>query len=111
MTEYVQGVEVVRQFNYEPRAHQRMHAVNLGKYKVDVTTQFREYAFWGVFMLGETAAAVMVLLVAAPLVIEHKMTLGTLVALFEYLRGHPDLYVPPGKEVPFFSHDSIWSAG
>jgi hypothetical protein len=25
-------------------------------------------------------------------------------SLFEYMRGHPDLYIPPAKEVPYFSH-------
>jgi hypothetical protein len=25
-------------------------------------------------------------------------------SLFEYMRGHPELYVPPAKEVPYFSH-------
>lgn len=32
-------------------------------------------------------------------------------ALFEYLRRHPDLYLPAGKEAPFFSHDSNWHDG
>jgi hypothetical protein len=32
-------------------------------------------------------------------------------SLFEYLRGHPELYLPPGKEKPFFSHDDIYARG
>jgi len=31
--------------------------------------------------------------------------------LFEYLRRHPELYLPSGKEAPFFSHDSEWNDG
>ncbi len=31
--------------------------------------------------------------------------------LFEYLRGHPELYLPPGKEAPFFSHEEVWKDG
>ena len=31
--------------------------------------------------------------------------------LFEYLRRHPDVYLPPGKEVPFFSDDEAWEGG
>jgi Sulfotransferase family len=35
-------------------------------------------------------------------------------SLFEYLKRHPELSVPPGKEVPYFSHDeeygSSWEA-
>jgi hypothetical protein len=30
-------------------------------------------------------------------------------SLFEYLRQHPELALPPGKEVPFFSHEG-WRA-
>lgn len=32
-------------------------------------------------------------------------------SLFEHLRAHPQLYLPPGKEKPFFSHDAIFGAG
>jgi hypothetical protein len=32
-------------------------------------------------------------------------------SLFEYLRGHPQLYLPPGKEAPYFSHDSVLARG
>lgn len=31
-------------------------------------------------------------------------------ALFEYLRRHPDLSLPPAKEVPYFSHNGRYSA-
>ncbi len=31
--------------------------------------------------------------------------------LFEHLRGHPELYLPPGKESNFFSHDEIYGVG
>jgi Sulfotransferase family len=32
-------------------------------------------------------------------------------SLFEYLRGHPQLHLPPGKEAPYFSHDSVLARG
>jgi hypothetical protein len=32
-------------------------------------------------------------------------------SLFEYLRGHPQLFLPAGKEAPFFSHDDLWALG
>jgi hypothetical protein len=32
-------------------------------------------------------------------------------ALFEYVRRHPEISVPAGKEAPFYSHDTVWSAG
>jgi hypothetical protein len=32
-------------------------------------------------------------------------------SLFEYLRRHPELVLPPGKELPFFSHEEIRGQG
>ena len=32
-------------------------------------------------------------------------------SLFEHLREHPKLYLPPGKERPFFSHDEVYAKG
>ena len=32
-------------------------------------------------------------------------------SVFEHLRAHPQLYIPPDKELPFFSHDEIHAAG
>jgi hypothetical protein len=32
-------------------------------------------------------------------------------SLFEYLRTHPRLYLPPGKERPFFSNDDVYARG
>ena len=38
------------------------------------------------------------------------MKAGT-TSLFEYLRTHPGLYVPPAKDLPFFSHDNVYRRG
>ena len=32
-------------------------------------------------------------------------------SVFEHLRAHPELYIPPEKEYPFFSHDEIHAGG
>ena len=32
-------------------------------------------------------------------------------SLFEYLRPHPELWLPPGKEAPYFSHDAVIERG
>jgi hypothetical protein len=32
-------------------------------------------------------------------------------SLFEHLRAHPELYVPPQKEYPFFSRDDVFANG
>jgi hypothetical protein len=38
------------------------------------------------------------------------MKAGT-TSLFEYLRTHRALFLPPAKDLPFFSHDSVYSRG
>jgi hypothetical protein len=32
-------------------------------------------------------------------------------SLFEYLRQHPEISLPAGKEVPYFSHDALYALG
>jgi hypothetical protein len=32
-------------------------------------------------------------------------------SLFQYLRHHPEISLPAGKEVPFFSHDNVYTRG
>lgn len=32
-------------------------------------------------------------------------------SLFEYLRQHPELHLPPSKEAPYFSHDRVYERG
>lgn len=36
---------------------------------------------------------------------------GGTTALFEYLRQHPNIYIPKGKELPFFCDDKIYPKG
>ncbi len=86
VTEYVQGVEVIQQFNYRKRAEERMHEVNLGKFRIEVPTYFFEYGFWGAFLFGEIIAQIIVLLVGFERAIAGEIEVGTLVAIFEYNR-------------------------
>lgn len=86
VTEYVQGIDVIQQFNYERRAAERMHEVNLGKYKVEVPSQFLDYGFWGAFLYGETAAIIIVLLISVHGILAGTLTIGVLVMFFEYIR-------------------------
>jgi ATP-binding cassette subfamily B multidrug efflux pump len=86
VTEYVQGVEVIQQYNYEPRARQRMHKVNLGKYKIDVRTQVTDYGFWSIFIFAEPLAVMLVLGVGGAKIALGTMTIGTLMMFFEFIR-------------------------
>lgn len=84
--EYVQGIEVIQQFNYQPRARQRMYEVNLNKYRIDVPAMFFEYTFWGGFLMGEILADMIVLYFAVRGVFNGTVSLGTLVLFIEYIR-------------------------
>jgi len=86
VTEYVQGIEVIQQFNYQNRARRRMRDVNLGKYRIEVPAMFLEYGFWGAFLLGEIIAMIIVLIVGIRQVFAGLTDVGTLVAFIEYIR-------------------------
>lgn len=86
IAEYVQGIEVIQQFNYQKRAKERLHEVNMGKYKVEVPAMFIEYSFWGAFMFGEILAIIIVLIIGVPKVFNGTMTIGVMIAFFEYIR-------------------------
>lgn len=86
VTEYVQGVEVIQQYNYVPRARQRMHKVNLGKYRIDIRTQVTDYGFWSLFIFSEPLAVMIVLGVAGLKIAAGTMTIGTLMMFFDYIR-------------------------
>jgi ATP-binding cassette subfamily B multidrug efflux pump len=86
VAEYVQGIEVIQQFNYQKRARERLQEVNLGKYKVEVPAMFIEYGFWGAFLFGEIIAIIIVLVLGVGKVFAGETDIGTLVAFFEYIR-------------------------
>jgi ATP-binding cassette subfamily B multidrug efflux pump len=86
VAEYVQGIEVIQQFNYERRARERMREVNQGKYDIDIKEQFYSSAFWSAFSYGEILATIIVLLVGVRGVFLGTMSIGTLVLFFEYIR-------------------------
>jgi len=86
VTEYVQGIEVIQQFNYQDRARERMHDVNIGKFKVEVPAMFIEYSFWGAFLYGEIVAIIIVLVIGVQKVFAGALTIGEIIAFFEYIR-------------------------
>lgn len=86
VTEYVQGIDVIQQFNYQQRARERMLKTSLGKYRVEVPASFLDYGFWGAFMLGEIIAMIIVLLVGIHGVIAGLVSIGTVVMFFLYIQ-------------------------
>lgn len=86
VTEYMQGIDVIQQFNYQDRARERMHATSLGKYRVEVPASFLDYGFWGTFLFGEIVAMIIVLLVGVNGVIAGAVSVGTVVMFFLYIQ-------------------------
>ena len=85
VTEYVQGIDVIQQFNYQSRARERMWDTSMGKYRVEVPASFRDYGFWGIFLYGEIIAIIIVLIVGVKGVLAGTVTIGTLVMFFLYI--------------------------
>lgn len=86
VTEYVQGIEVIQQFNYEGRAAERMREVNFGKYRVEVPSQFLDYGFWGGFLYGEILAIIIVLTIGVKGFFAGTLSIGVLVMFIEFIR-------------------------
>ncbi len=90
-TEYVQGVDVIQQYNYEDNARKRMHEVNLGRYRIEVPTAFLDYGFWGGFVFGEIIAICVILVVGANSILNPSgalkpIEIGTIITFVEYIR-------------------------
>lgn len=86
VTEYVQGNEVITQFNYQPKARIRMKEINQAKYRVDVPAQFFEYSFWGFFHYSEVVAIIIVIFIGVKQVYAGTLTIGELIMFFMYIQ-------------------------
>ncbi len=86
VTEYVQGVDIIQQFNYQEKARERMHQVNLGKYRIEVPSFFLDYGFWAGLMYAEIVAVVVVLVIGIKGIFAGTLSIGILVLFIEYIR-------------------------
>lgn len=101
ITEYVQGIEVVQHFDYAPQAEERLDELQRARLRADVTADFLNYGFWGLFAMGEIVAAALVLWVGIGKVVAGVMTIGTLVIFLEYLR---QVFLPLQMLSEFVAH-------
>jgi len=107
VTEYVQGIDVIQQFNYEGRARERMREVNLGKYGVEVPAQFIDYGFWSVFLYAEIIAIVIVLALGVRAVFAGTLTVGVLVLFIEYIRQMFQPIMQLSEQLNFFQRSLV----
>ncbi|MBN2082811.1 ABC transporter ATP-binding protein [bacterium] len=86
VTEYMQGIDVIQQFNYQKRSRERMFETSMGKYRVEVPSSFLDYGFWGAFLFGEIIAMIIVLIVGINGAIAETVKIGTVVMFFLYIQ-------------------------
>ena len=86
VTEYVQGVPVVQQFNQKERAIRLLDEKNQAKFRIDMKAWYLDYSFWGCFIFAEAVAAVLVLRFGADEVVGQGLQVGVVVTFLEYTR-------------------------
>jgi ATP-binding cassette subfamily B multidrug efflux pump len=107
VTEYMQGIDVIQQFNYEGRARERMEQVNMGKFKVEMPAMFFEYGYWGLFQYWEILATIIVLTLGVPRVFAGTLSIGTLILFVEYLRQMYGPIVQLSEQISFIQRGLI----
>ena len=105
-TEYVQGVDVIQQFNYQDHARRRMHEVNLGRYRIEVPAAYIDYGFWGGFIFGEIIAIGIILVVGTrqilnPAAYAKPLTIGELITFIEFMRQMFFPIIQVGEQLNF----------
>ncbi|MCA8922287.1 MAG: ABC transporter ATP-binding protein [Planctomycetes bacterium] len=86
ITEYLQGIEVVRHHDYAAQAEAQLEHVQRARAAVLIKADFFNYSFWGFFGFCEVATAAIVIGVGAEQVRQGTLSVGTLVVFLEYLR-------------------------
>jgi len=86
VAEYIQGIDVIQQFNYQTDTRERMNEVNVAKYRVEAPMIFFEYGFWGAFFFAEIIAIAIILFIGIKGFIAGTVTIGTLVVFIEFIR-------------------------
>jgi ATP-binding cassette, subfamily B, multidrug efflux pump len=86
VTEYVQGVPIVQQFNQKERAIRLLDEKNRDKFKFDMKAWVLDYTFWGCFIFAEAVISVTIYLLGAEQVLGGTLSVGVLVTFLEYTR-------------------------
>lgn len=107
VAEYVQGIDVIQQFNYQERARERMWETSMGKFRVEVPAMFLDYGFWGVFLLGEIVAIIIVLIAGVHGVVAGTVTTGTMVMFILYIQQMFEPIVQLSEQLNFIQRSLI----
>jgi ATP-binding cassette subfamily B protein len=77
---------VLQTFGYEPRAEERLRALNTDKLRLERKSSFFEYGYWGFLTAVEVVGVMLLLWLASGRVLGTGMTIGMLVLFVEYTR-------------------------
>ncbi len=86
VSEFVQGVPVLRAFGYEVRAEARLAGLNQDKLVAERRAALLDYGFWGALSAVEVVAVILILWIAAGDTLGAAMTPGVFVLFLEYTR-------------------------
>jgi ATP-binding cassette subfamily B protein len=85
VTEYVQGVPVVQQFNQKPRASRVIDVRNRAKFRADLKAWTLDYTYWGAFIYFEVLAAAAIIWIGSEAIVDARMKIGDLSLFLLYI--------------------------
>ncbi|MFC2171855.1 ABC transporter ATP-binding protein [Acidobacteriota bacterium] len=86
LTEYLQGVPLVKAYGFVEEVKLRLALRNKDKLKLEVSAAFLEYGFWSLFLTMEMITVVAIIALGSSRISSLAMSLGTMVLFIEYTR-------------------------
>ncbi len=86
LTEFLQGMPIIQLFNQQKRITANLFKSSNEKKDVDIKASFVEYGFQGFFFfVFNILFMILIILLSAPKIIAHTMTIGTLIVFTQYI--------------------------
>jgi ATP-binding cassette, subfamily B, multidrug efflux pump len=86
LTEFLQGMPIIQLFNQQKKITSDLFKSSNEKKNVDIKASFVEYGFQGVFFfVFNILFVILIILLSAPKIIAHTMTIGTLIVFTQYI--------------------------
>jgi ABC-type multidrug transport system fused ATPase/permease subunit len=86
LTEYVQGVPLIKAYGFADQVRLRLAVRNRDKLRQELLASFLEYGFWSLFLTMEVVTVVVIIALGTRGATGFAMSLGTLVLFIEYTR-------------------------
>jgi ABC-type multidrug transport system fused ATPase/permease subunit len=87
VSEYIQGISVIRLYNRENEVRRHLRVIGNQRYDAELRASVYEYGFWSFFnFLTETFLVLIILYFSIPRIMRGEMSIGKLVMLIEFSR-------------------------